>query len=179
MKVTIDLAEAGHTERLKYVGILDLDGLFKTMYQWYNDYGYEFHEKTVKHKVPGPLGADQEIEWTGWRKINGYVKFWVDVYFHLWQLKDVEVIKEGKKVKLSRARMLIEFSGRVDLDYSNRFGGSRFLQALQDWYHKFVIKKEIDSIYTDQLYYRILKLYTVCKEYLDMEAKHNASLRRW
>jgi len=176
---TIDLAEAGHVERLKYTGIIDADKLFKTMYSWYINQGYEFHEKQLKHKVPSPAGAEQEIEWTGWRKINGYVRFWVDVFIHIWEMKDVNVIINGKKEVKQQVKMSIEFSGRVDLDYTNRFGGSRFLQMLHDWYINYVIKKDIDIIWTDQLYYRILKFYTAVKEFLEMETRTNAAAQRW
>jgi hypothetical protein len=168
-----------HPQRLKYRGIFDLDGFLRTVRQWMIDRGYEFHEKNVKYKVPSPAGAELEMEWEAWLKVTAYVKFWIKVGYHMFDVKEVEVIKDGKKQKLTSARMLMEIWGQVDLDYTNRFKGSRFAEALQDFYHKYVIRKDLDNIWEDELYYRVYKLYSVAKQYLEMEAAHNAAELRW
>src|SRR3989338_8366961 len=107
---------------IKFRGIFDYYGLLKEMQQWVVDSGYEWHENVYKHKVPSPAGAEQEIKWTGNLKVNAYAKYWVNVYFHLWDLKDVEVVKDGKKQMMNSARLQILFSGYVELDYNDVFG---------------------------------------------------------
>jgi len=179
MSKTIDFRNTRYIPIIKFKGIFDFHSLMRTMRNWIVNQGYEFHETSVKHKVPSPIGAEQEFEWWGWRKVNSYVKFHIDIYFHLWDLHDVEVVREGKKQKLQSARMQIEMTGRCELDWSNRFAGSRFLQALADFYDNYVIRKQIDTIYTDQLYYRIYKLQRVAKEFLEFETKESAYEDMW
>lgn len=172
------LDKIGYIERIKYVGVMDFASFLKAMHHWYIDHEYEFHETVYKHKVPTPAGAEQEIKWTGWRKITPYVRYWVDVFIHTWDMQTVDIVKDGKKVKGVKCRLLVEFSGKVELDWSERFGGSVFLQNLQDWYHKYILKKDIEDIWEDELYYRVLSLYSIAKKSLEIETSHEASARR-
>ncbi len=164
---------------IKYRGIFDLDGLYRTMVEWFEYQGYEMNEKAYKHKVPNPAGAEQEISWVCWRKVNAYVKYWMIIYFHIWELKEVEVIKDGKKKKMTSARMKINFDGRVELDWQNMFAGNRFLVEVQHWMNKYVLHKKITGHWEDELYYRMHKLFYVTKEFLNMETVHNASAHRY
>lgn len=179
MSKTIDFRDVRYIPSIKYSGIFHLDGLMKTTRNWIVNQGYEFHETGLKHKVPSPKGAEREFVWWGWRKVNSYIKFHVDVWLKFNELHDVEVVRDGKKQKLQSAALQIEISGRCELDWSNRFGGSRFLQALGDFYDKYIIYKDIDTIYTDQLYYRLYKLQQVIKQYLNMETKDSAFEDMW
>ena len=115
----------------------------------------------------------------GWRKLNEYSKFEINLFLYVLDIKDVEVIKEGKKQKLKHVRILIEITPSVDVDYTKRFQGSKFLQGLQDFFHKYIIKEDINTVLEDQLWYRALKLQKVIKEYLDFEAKSNAYEGVW
>ncbi|MFH0978094.1 MAG: hypothetical protein V1837_02210 [Candidatus Woesearchaeota archaeon] len=166
-------------EILKFKGICDIEGLFKTIYDWMIHQDYEVHETKYKHKVPDPRGAEDEITLKGWRRVNAYVKYWLEVDFHIWDMRTVDVVRNGIKKKLVTLRMKITFTSTVELDYSGRFGGSRFLQSLQDFYNKYIIRANIQNIWEDELYYRTLKLHRIIKEFLDMETKTNASEGRW
>ena len=48
---------------------------------------------------------------------------------------------------------------------------STFWQHLKDFYNKYILKEEIETIWGDTLYYRVQKLHNVVKEFLDMQAK--------
>jgi hypothetical protein len=179
MPKTINFRSVRYIPILKYSGTLDYPGLLKVMRDWIENQGYEFHETSVKHKVPSPVGSEQEFVWWGWRKVNSYIKYHIDVFVHVWDLHDVEVVRQGKKQKLQNLRIQIEFSGRCELDWSNRFGGSKVFQALADFYDTYIIRKDVDLVYTDQLYYRIYKLQQLAKEFLDFETKENAYEDVW
>jgi hypothetical protein len=165
--------------RLKFQGIINYEGLFKLIRQWFLDQGYEFHHEVLKHKLPSPAGYEQELKMSGWKKVNEYSKFNIQLYFHVYDIKDVEVIKEGKKTRLKSLRLTLEISPSVDLDYTKRFGGSRFLQGLQDFFLKYVYKEEISTVMEDQIWYRVLKLQKAIKDYFDFEAKTNAYEGVW
>jgi len=57
------------------------------------------------------------------------------------------------------------------LKKARRRSKSPFLAWLNNLYEKYIIKQEIDNIYTDKLYYYVLKLHNITKECLGMEAK--------
>jgi hypothetical protein len=164
---------------LKYRGIFDFEGMLKLVYDWLIHEDYEVHERKYKHKIPDPRGAEQEITIAGWRRVNGYVKFHVEVDIHTYDQKDVDVIKEGVKKRLVQARIKMTFTPTVELDYTKRFAGNSFLQTLQDFYHKYIIRQEIQNYWEDELYYRTYKLHRLVKEWLDMETKTNAAEGRW
>lgn len=164
---------------LKINGIFDFEGVYRAMQNWFVEQKYYFEEVLYKHKVPSPAGAEEHIRWTGWRNVTEYVRFNIEIYFILWDAKEIEVIKNGEKKRLTKARMKIQFDGYVETDYSKRFEESPFLKKLARFYNEFVMKKRIDTLYTDQLYYMILKLYTVAKEQLEFETKVNMYYDMW
>ncbi len=156
---------------IRYGGIFDFNGLYNLMVKWFKDRGYWFHEKAYKHKVPSPKGAEQEISWMAEREVTEYYKYVVNIYFHLWDIAEVEVERKGEKKRLTSARMEIIMNCSVEIDYEKRFTKTRFWRLVIDWYHKYVMRKEIEDIWLDTLYHRLYNLQNLVKEYLDMEAK--------
>jgi len=180
MVSTVDFyKDAGLIIRIKHKGIFNLDGLFKVMRDWMVGQGYEFHEISVKHKVPSPSGAEQEFKFWGWKRVNEYIKFHIDVFMRIYDIKDVEVIKDGKKEMLSQAAIMIEFSARYDKDWSNRFKKGKFLRWLGRFYETYLMKEEIVTKWEDEIYYRIHKFARVIKDFLDFESKSNAYEDVW
>lgn len=167
---------------LKYDGIFDLDNFYKMVQQWIVDQGFYFEEGTFKHKVPSPAGAEQDYDLSGWQNISEYVRFTIRVYIKTYNLKDLEVIKDGKKRKLSKTKMKVRIAGEVVLDYNNRFEKNKFLLGLRSFYHKYILKEDegvIGGLWWDKLYYMLFKLHSEMKEYLDMESKGNAYYDVW
>ena len=179
MGIEADYRDYNHTLRLKHAGVFDYGGLLRHLREWIINQDYEFHERTVKHKVPSPSGYEEEILWTAQKEVNAYVRFHFDIYMHIYNIKDIEVIKEGKKHKLTQASLLMEVWGRCEFDWSNRFGGNRFLQLLNNFFLQYIVGKNMDVKWTDELYYRLYKFQKVVKEYLDFESKSNAYEGVW
>lgn len=179
MSVTIPVAKKGDTLcRIRYSGLFDWAGLYKMMHDWLVNDEFEVHEYKYKHKVPG-LGGEDQLGWRCWRKESEYVRFWINVNFHLWSLKEVQVIRDGKSVTLMSGRIWIDFMSDLELDYEGKFEGSKFREELRNFYHKFIIWKNIDMLLTDKLWYVMYKLQTKVKEFLDLESQANASYEVW
>ncbi|MBI4450407.1 hypothetical protein HY642_00395 [Candidatus Woesearchaeota archaeon] len=154
---------------IKYLGPFDLQKLLKTGRDWLDERLYDFEEPTYKHKVGGE-GAEVEVEWLGKLKVNVYVKNYIEVRFHIRDMKDVEVVRNGEKLKMQYGRVLIESKGRIELDWGERFKGNKFLIALQDFYHNYIIKRTIFVKWWDNLYYQIYELNRVLREQLGFES---------
>jgi len=165
---------------IKKVGIIDLDGLYQTMYRWFYDQKYYFEEGTSRLRPGSPAGVQYEYRWTAWRKVNDYVKFNISTWIYVYDAKELEVIKEGKKIKLTKCRLQIELDGSVEMDYTGRFSKTKFGQFLFWFYNSFILQEEkFVANWWDELYYRMYKLQTIIKEYIDMEAKGNAYYDIW
>lgn len=176
------MPDEAHIRRMvvEKVGIIDLDGLYKTMRRWFYDYKYFFEEPTSRIRPGTAAGIEIEWKWKAWRKLNEYTMFWIDVYFYIWDVKDIEVIKDGEKVKLTKCRLMVEFDGYVDFDYQRVFGKTKFGKILFNILQRFIFQGEQQlAAWWDELYYHVYKLQTITKEYLDMEAKGNAYYDVW
>lgn len=152
------------TPQIKYRGLCDLQGLLIMMRRWMVDYGYTFNEDAYKHKA-----KEIELKWSGTKNINNFIQFQINLYFHVWDRKDVDVVKAGEKKTLQQVRMLIEFSGIMNLDYKKSFEKTRFLLAIRDFLRKYIWWKKITGGWGDELYYTIYKLHRMTKEHLGME----------
>ena len=158
---------------IRYKGLFDFDGLYNVVARWMKARRYWFHEEVYKHKVPSPMGAEQEMTFTGNKKINDYIMYSMKISFHLWEMNEVEVVKDGVKKTLTNARMEIIMGSTVNVDYEKRMEKGKLWTALSDVYYKYFLKEDIESIHHDTIYYRMFKLHNIVKEFLDMGAKGN------
>lgn len=160
---------------LNYEGIFDLDTLYDKCAAWFIEQGYEFHENTYKKAE----GKEEEILWDPWKNITDYIKFIIKVKFFIIDMEKIDVVKEGKKVKLTKARMRLELDMKIEKDYSGRFKGHPFLKKIKEFYERFIFKKEYENVWEDMLYYHVFKLQTLMKEHLDSDTKTNAYYNVW
>lgn len=163
---------------IKYNGIFDFDLLYREITGWFIDYGFTLEEPTYKHKVPSPAGADQEIEFTGWKKINEYIRYWIEMYIHLFNLKDVGVVKDGVKKTLQQSEMIIEMRAVVESDYPG-IVDSKFGEYLKQFWDRHLLKQDMSNVWEDQLWYIMYKLHTRIKEVLGMETSTDPFREVW
>lgn len=163
-----------HPIILNYDGIFDLEALYHECTQFFAEKGFKFEEPTYKVKA-----TEEEITWKPERKVTDYVKYTMAINFWILDKKDVDVIKEGKKVKLTKAHVRILLGCEVIKDYSGRFKGKPYLKKIKNFYEKFVFKKEFDTIWDDELYYNLYDLHTLLKKHLDSDTKANAFYDVW
>jgi hypothetical protein len=173
------LTRAGESRQtIFYAGVFDYDGLIKMIANWYNEFGFKFHENTLKHKVPSPDGSEQEIELSGYKKITEYVKYWIKIDGHIWELNEVEV-KVGNEIKkMAKGKIKLDLSTQTDLDYNDKFK-SYTARKLQIFLHQHIWYKKISGGWTDENYYLMWKLHAEIKKFLKMSTPHNASDLRY
>lgn len=159
---------------LRYSGLFDFDGLYAAVVDWSKHYGYKWHEQVYKHKMPNPKGAEQELEWIIEKKVTEYISFQVNFIIHSWEQTEVEVEVESKRKSLTNAKIYLIMRGTVTYDWQKRFRGGKLAEKLGKWYAGAVYKKELESIYHDQLYYRLQNLQSILKKYFDLQTQKYA-----
>jgi len=153
---------------ISWSGVFDFDGLYTFIQTWLANREYEFHEKQYKQKPEAEkIGEHIELKWFGEKKITGYFMDRIDVHMHLWNIETVEA--EGKK--LTSARMWINLSSTLILDYEQKWGKSKFYSFLRDFVHNHVIKKEIDLKWGEDLRLELNKFLEDIKAYLGAMAR--------
>ena len=159
---------------LRYKGVFDLDGLYAAVTSWAKNYEFLWHERDYKHKVPVPAGAEQEMKWDLSRKVTDYISYSISMAVQIWDLKEIQVEENGKKKRLSNARIQININGVVISDWQKIFGKGKFAGKLGNWYEKVFIKSDLEGRYWDPLYYRIWNLHAILKKYLEMQGQKYA-----
>ncbi|HLC65438.1 MAG TPA: hypothetical protein VJI46_04940 [Candidatus Nanoarchaeia archaeon] len=160
---------------LRYKGVWDMDDLYKKMADWFRSRKYNFYEKAFKHKAPTAFGRERQYNWTGERKEEEYYKFVIEIYMHTYDAQDIEVKNQDGSTKImTKGRIWIEFKGNIDFDYEKRFQDEKFFANLRNFYNKYIIKKRVEHILWDQLWYReIQKLYELVMDTLNMYSREH------
>lgn len=172
--VLVKSGSGSHSPVIFYAGVFDYNGLIETIANWCTEFGYEFHENVFKHKVPSPSGSEQEFKLTGYKKITEYVKYWVTVDGHIWELNEVEVKMGDEIKKMAKGKVQLKISCQTDLDYNDKFNTPIAIK-LQNFLHHHIWHKKITGGWTDEAYYLMWKLHAKIKKFLKMSTPHNAS----
>ncbi len=158
----------GEIPRIRFKGVFDWKGLYRFMRAWYDENRYLFDEKRYKHK-----GDEVEVELTGKRKIDQMYRFQVFMSIHIWELRDVEVEENGRKVKKNHGRFELTINGKIEVDYSGRFSEGKWSKMIGKLWFR-VVKNDFDSNVADVFYYDLYKLHRDLKSYLNMTMDTNA-----
>jgi len=129
--------------KIKYNGLFDFGELINFLRSWMKNEYYIFVESKHKYRPD-----EKEVEMIGFRKLDEYVKYTISILVLAEDVKDVEIIKEGKKLNTNEGKVIITFNGVMDLDWQKQFQG-RFWVFLQDFYHKYIIKNKIENEWLD------------------------------
>ena len=159
------------TIRIKHKGIFDINDILQGIKDFLEDDYFKFHFPQHKFKIPTPKGGEHKLKMYGERKVNEYVKYKINLYIRVFDYTEIEVIKEGKKVKMFNGRLYAEVSGDLILDFEKRFGGSAFLQGLQDFFHKYVIRRKIEDYWEDDIILKMVNLGKLIREKCEQEAR--------
>ena len=151
---------------IKHKGLCNISELLDAIKDFIESHKYDFQAPKHKHK-----GDEMEIEYTGELKANDYVKFKLKVEIKVFEYKKLEIIKQGKKQTTDQARIEITVNAEYELDFAKRFRGSKFLQKLQDFYHKYVLKTTIEEVWEGILAVHYSQLVAVIKEKLGHETR--------
>jgi len=161
---------------VKYKGVFDYEGLYKMMHAWIISKRFLFHENKYKDKVATPFGNEVEITWDAEKKVTEFIREWIKVEFHMWDFSEVEVIKDGKKTKAAKTRMVITFKAYIEFDYSGRFreDGTKFSEKLGVFYVENILYWDWKIKYANVLEYSVYDLQTKVKKFLNMDTGSNA-----
>lgn len=161
------------TVYIRYKGVWDMQDLYQSMVDWFRERKYKFHELIYKHKHPSPFGIERQYIWRAERKESEYLLFVVNIYFHTYDAHDTEVVmNDGSKQTFTKGRIWMEFRGYMEYDWEKRWEKTAFYTKLRNFYNKYVIKKKMEQIWWDQLWYReIHQLHALVKERLKMESE--------
>lgn len=163
------MKEAGGGATLRYYGVFDYDKLCRKILGWLHNRHYEVTEGTHKHKMGCPHGFEIERKISGYVKVNQFIKYNVVFEMHLWDAHQVDVVKDGKKIKLWKARIEIKSSMSIEMDYQNKWN-TPFKKKLLRFFAEYVIKKDMLINHIDPLWWKVYGFHQELQEFIGMSS---------
>lgn len=119
--------------RIRFRGVYDYDGLMSLIRDFYASVLIDIKEPKFKFKNGG-AGAEVEFKFEGDRKVTHYIKIHLFVSGHIWDVKREEMTVDGVKRLMTKGKLEVLISGKVESDYANGFSsGKKPQELLEKW----------------------------------------------
>ncbi len=155
--------------KIKQKGLFHFKNFYAFSYDWLTGEDYRVTEKVYSEEITGDSKVIK-IEWQAKKKISDYFRFIIQVKWLILDLKDAEVVKEGKKVKMNIGTVEIKVKGVLVKDYEHKWEDHPFWKFLRGTYDRYIIKSRIEE-YEDKLKEETDEFIAQCKSYLAIEGK--------
>ena len=158
------------SSKMRSVGFFDFPGFYKFCYVWLNEEkGFDLAETVYKEKIKGDA-KELEIEWRGSSKITDYFKFEVKIEFRILGLTDVELVRDGQKIKTNKGDAEVKMKGVLVRDYDGKFEKNSTQKFLRSIYEKWIIPARIEE-YEEKLIMTCDEFLSQAKAFLDLSGK--------
>jgi len=156
---------------VKYNGVFVFKDFYKFCYTWLMEETALtiFNEKKYSEKIT-PTGKEIKITWEGEKKLTDYFKFEIKVEFEIYNMVDVEINQDGKKIKANKAEIKVKTKGTLWRDYEGKFETTAFKKFLRAIYEKWVIPTRIEQ-FESYVIGKCDEFLSQSKAYLDLEGK--------
>jgi hypothetical protein len=152
--------------KISHKGIFDFKDVYEGLKRWlmHSGYGNEsknLHEKSYLERIKGD-SKQIESRWTARKEVTGYFANVIEISFQSIGVTDVEIEKDGRKVKLQKGKIDITITGTL-LKNKNK-GWSPLMCSI---YENFVIRDRLEN-YRIGLYSKVYSLHDEIKAILEL-----------
>ena len=156
---------------VKYNGVFPYKDFYKFCYVWLMESMEvdEFSEKKYEEKIQGN-SKEVKVKWETKKKLTDYFQMGVKVSFHITGMTNVEINKDGKKIKMNKGEIKMTVKGTLIRDYDGKFETSARMKFLRALYEKYIITSRVDY-FEGYLVEKADELLNQAKAYLDLEGK--------
>ena len=155
--------------KIRQVGIADFKEFYRFCFMWLVNEDYWVVEKNYTEKIQA-TGKEIEIEWNASRKISDYFRFALKINWRIIGMKDVEVEKNGDKLKMNKGDFEVKVSAVLEKDYENKWEDSPFLKWLRTAYDRYLIRSRIEN-YENKIFDEANEFLAQAKAFLAVEGK--------
>lgn len=152
--------------RLQYEGLFDATELYALIDHYFRDKGFDKRDLKNIEKVR-PEGKYIEIEMMPWKKTTDYFKEEIKLRIIMEKLREVEVEKDGRKIRLNQGKLSIVFDGYFTTDYEHRWEGKPTYFFIRTLFDKFFFKPYTEK-YKGQLVNDVNELHTMIRSFLNL-----------
>ncbi len=148
--------------QLKVAGVFDLFKIREVIAGAFSARKYFMIEKGNSVRIL-PEGKEYEMEFSGSKKVDNYVKFSITVKFLIQNFNEVDV--DGKI--LGSGIATISFTSQVEKDWKNIFGRQGFKNLIREVYEKYIIPDRLISREVE-LYRETTDIMNAAKDAMEM-----------
>ena len=152
------------TTKLKHSGIFDLKDAYRVAHDWLVDEGYEIEENKYMEVVTG--AKEVQIFWTAKDKLSDYFTISLDVKFHILGMSNVEMEKDGVKIKKNKGTFEFHVTGNLERDPKGKWDNKPY-KFLRKLYDSFLISDRIER-YEQKVLRDVEDLVAYMKSYLSL-----------
>ncbi len=127
--------------KFKWKGSLDMARMYKELHEWLIGEDFNLQETHYAEKMK-PRGKTIEINWTCKWKRTDYFLWKIDLTFYSYNIQDIEVEKDGKKIKLQNAIHSVRFKSTLITNNSDDFQNDSLRHK---FYKKFIMAEKIEE----------------------------------
>ena len=159
-----------YSSKIKYDGLFPFKDFYKFCHEYITEeVGIDLIEKEYSEKINGNE-KEVKIKWEGTKDLTDYFQFQIKVEFHILKLSNVEVNKEGVKIKTNSGSVKIDVKGMLIRDYKGKFETSSSMKFMRGIYEKWVITQRVAQ-FEDYVNGKCEGFLEQAKAYLDIEGK--------
>ncbi len=125
--------------RLQFEGLFSVKDFYFMIDEFFEDRNYDRREIRHIERVAAE-GKYIEFEWLPWKKYTDYVKSEIRIRAVLSDIKEVEIDKDGSKIKLNKGNIKIVLDGYLTTDYENRWESQPMFIFLRTLFDKYFYK---------------------------------------
>ncbi len=144
--------------RVKYKELFHGKLFYKTLHEWLDEYEWVDNETGVA-KYHEDIYIDRTDQyglreiWIFWRvkqiprylKSNKYYEYKMAIDFHYVALKDVEIMHEGKKLKVNSGEVEMKVWLWIELDYKKMWQKSKVMRIFSQIFPRRIFKNELKA----------------------------------
>lgn len=170
--------------KIKYKDIFELKEFYEMFHDWLMDNDWRDLEENSDHwethyAERTSAGGAKEL-WIWWRlskpvRYAPYLRYYLDIDFHGLGIVQVEIVKEGQKMKVQKAELEMKIKGSIELLYTSKFKESAVLRHLERIFTKriYTVKSEREKELYQELHVlaNFIKQWFKLKRYMPYEEK--------
>jgi hypothetical protein len=156
---------------IKYTGNFDFREFYQFCFDWISEQigMSNLAEAEYFEKVSGDA-KDIDIKWVGSIKLTDYFKFELEAKYKVIALKEVEVVRDGVKMKTNNGQIKATVKGTLIRDWDGKFESGPRNKFLRSIYEKWVIPARVEQM-EDRVAEDCDEFLAQSKAFLDLEGK--------
>lgn len=162
--------------RVKYKDVFELKAFYESMHEWLLHYGWADVDDKADHWETAYVeridrNGNREIHFN-WRTFKpaeaGPFNYYLDLNFHVLGLSNVEVVKDGIKMKVQKGEIEMHYQALVEKTYEKDLKKNRLLEPFLDLFNKRVYRSEYEER-KKELYQELYTMQNFIKQWFKMK----------